>query len=324
VDFYWNEALSASLEEAPFRVSLETGPLHPGDFARVVARLDDGSVLEAARFAREGDAVGALDVNLIEVYALVRARRQIPAGLARADFSLYQGGRRRDIEEFARAADLPLELGLAIDTSSSMEPWMDMVRRAATRFLETVLRPGDEGFLVDFDQRPRLAHEPTSDRESLIRRFGALRAYGHTSLYDSILFSLLQFDAHRARRALVVLSDGADSDSHFRPKDCIEQARAAGVPIYIISLGDPPDLQRDPMRLLNNRLAQATGGAVYTVSDAHHLDEIYQRIADDLANHYLLTFSTDRALSPSEMENIRVEMRDPRLTVRTLVNEGSR
>jgi Ca-activated chloride channel homolog len=324
VDFFWNEILAASLEEEPFRATLDAGPPRPGDFARVVARLDDGSVLEAARFAREGDAVGALEVNLIEVYALVRARRQIPAGLARADFSLYQGGRRQDIEEFARAADLPLELGLAIDTSSSMEPWMDMVRRAATRFLETVLRPGDEGFLVDFDQRPRLAHAPTSDRESLIRRFGALRAYGQTSLYDSILFSLLQFDAPRARRALVVLSDGADSDSHFRPKDCIEQARAAGVPIYIISLGDPPDLQRDPLRLLNNRLAQATGGEVYNVSDAHHLDEIYERIADDLANHYLLTFSTDRTLSRSEMENIRVEMRDPRLTVRTLVNEGSR
>lgn len=324
VDFFWNEVLAATVDGGPFRATLETGPSRPGDFARVVARLDDGSVLEAARFARQGDAIGALDVNLIEVYALVRARRQMPAGLARADFNLYQGGHRQDIEEFARAADLPLELGLAIDTSSSMEPWMDMVRRAATRFLETVLRPGDEGFLVDFDQRPRLVHQPTRDRESLIRRFGALRAYGDTSLYDSILFSLLQFDAHRARRALVVLSDGADSDSHFRPKDCIEQARAAGVPIYIISLGDPPDLQRDPLRLLNYRLAQATGGAVYNVSDAHHLDDIYARIADDLANHYLLTFSTDRALSPSEMENIRVEMRDPRLTVRTLVSEGSR
>jgi Ca-activated chloride channel family protein len=323
VDFFWNEEPVASFEQEPYRVVLDAPLPQPGDFARVVAHLEDGSVLEAARFAREEGLAGSLAVNLVEVYALVRARHEPPAGLERGDFSVFQGEREQAIEEFARAADLPLELGLAIDTSSSMKGWMAMARAAAASFLDAVLRPGDEGFLVDFDQWPRLAHAKTRDHESLIRRFGSLHASGATALYDSILYALLQFDAPRARRALVVLSDGKDEGSLFGPEECVARARQAGVPIYIISLGDPADQQRSPRRLVNNRLAAATGGAVYNVSSPDRLAEIYRRIAVDLESHYLLTFSTDRALSGREMREIRVRVRDPSLTVRTLVSEGA-
>jgi hypothetical protein len=120
-----------------------------------------------------------------------------------------------------------------------------------------------------------------------------------------------------------VLSDGKDEGSLFGPEECVARARQAGVPIYIISLGDPADQQRSPRRLVNNRLAAATGGAVYNVSSPDRLAEIYRRIAVDLESHYLLTFSTDRALSGREMREIRVRVRDPSLTVRTLVSEGA-
>ncbi|MDX1501738.1 MAG: VWA domain-containing protein [Thermoanaerobaculia bacterium] len=325
VEFYWNESHLATLEKPPYEVEAPVGAPGAGDYARVVARLADGSRLEGARLAPTAGAGDRVDVNLVEVYALVTDRRGEPRrDLDRDDFLLLRRGRRQSIEGFAPAVDLPLHLGLLIDTSESMRRHMPEVRAAAARFLERVLGPRDRAFLVDFASRPRLLQSPTSDLESLLRRLGGLQPHGDTVLYDSVLFSLRQFEGVGGRRALVVLTDGVDEGSRFGSKLCIRRAREAGVPIYLIRIGDAAQRGTGPLAMINRQLAHHTGGRLHTLPRGEGLDAAYQHIEDELRSHYLLTFSTDRGLSDDQRREIEVEVADPKLSVRTIVGARSR
>lgn len=317
VDFYWNDTLVSTLDRGPFATKMAVTP-GPDDYLRVVARLADGSWVEAARLAGEGG--DRLSVNLVQVYAVVTDRDREPReDLEREDFTLLAGDERLEIERFARAEDVPLRLGLALDTSMSMQERMGDLRSAAAEFLETTLEPRDRVFLVDFASRPRLAAPPTDDLDAVLRGFGSLHSHGFTALYDAIVFSLLQFEHSEGRKALLVITDGEDSRSILSPERCIRQARELGVPIYIISLGAPVDPNRDPRAMLIAQLANETGGRLYNLYPGDDPAPIYERIRAELRSQYLLGYSSDNALSASELADLRVETRDKRLNVRTVV-----
>ena len=329
VEVYWNDELRQSFAGPPlgssFSARLETAPPRPTDHYRVVAYLDDGTSLESARLALEPDHSERLDVNLVELYALVSDRRRgARADLRREDFKLTHGGRAQRIQGFARAEDLPLTLGLAVDVSESMEAWQDDIREAAAVFFESALGDEDRAFLVDFDERGRLTQAPTRRQELLVGRMGALDFGGTTALYDSILFSLTQFEGEGGRKALVVLSDGEDYESRFRPDRCIREARRRGVPIYMIVVEDPGNPLSVVDRLVANRLARQTGGRAYFFSSRRQLSEIYAAIEADLRSQYLLTYAMARPLSAADLGDIRVEVNDPRLTVRTILGRSVR
>lgn len=325
VDFYWNEELRETLEEGPYCVRLETREPASTDYYRVVARLDDGTSLETARMVSAPGIPDRLDVNLVEIYAFVSERdHAAPAVLAPEDFEVFQGENSRTIQGFARAEEVPLTLGLAVDASSSMDRWLDDVRNAAAGFFERTLTAGDRAFLVDFRERPRLAQPVTGDVERLVRRMGGLRSEGHTALYDAMLFSLLQFEGLGGRKALVVLTDGEDSHSRFRAERCLDEALRLGVPIYLLVLEEGGPRRDVIARMVNDRLARQSGGRSYYFSDARELMEIYARIRADLASQYVLTYATEEPLSRRELADIRVEVRDPRLSVRTVLGSSLR
>ncbi len=329
VELYWNQELRQSLA-APdpagsIAARLETGAPGAADHYRVVAYLDDGTSLEAARLAIGNGVSDRLDVSLVELYAMVTDRhRAPPADLTRDDFALFHAGRSRRIEGFARARDVPLTLGLAVDTSESMEPWQDDLRDAAATFFERALRPGDRAFLTDFDERARLTQGATERQELLVGRMGALGFGGTTSLYDAILFSLLQFEGQGGRKALVVLSDGKDFGSRLRPERCIREAQRLGVPIYMMVLERALEPLTDVERVVVRRLARQTGGQYHLFAGKEELAAIYARIEADLRSQYLLTYALDRPLTAADLGDIRVEVRDPRLSVRTILGRSVR
>ena len=123
---------------------------------RVVARFADGSEIEDARLVEA--AAERVEVNLVQVFAVVTDRDGAPRrDLSRDDFELRLAGREQTIDRFAPAEQVPLVLGLVIDTSGSMWTLMPDTRQAGSLFLARTLRAGDRAFLVDFDTRPRLA-----------------------------------------------------------------------------------------------------------------------------------------------------------------------
>ncbi len=327
VDFFWNTELRDSFEApiASERLTgrLETSRPRASDHYRVIAHLDDGSSLETARMAIGGDASDRLDVNLVEIYATVVDRRDGPlADLTRDDFTLVHRGRPHPVSGFARAQELPLTLGLAVDTSQSMAGWQDDMRQAAAIFFESALGAKDRAFLTDFDTRPRLTQPPTGRQELLVGRMGGLDFGGYTALYDAVLFSLMQFEELGGRKALVVLSDGDDYGSRFRPERCIREARRLGVPIYMVVREDPGRPLETVERMVAARLASETGGQAHFFSSRDRLDEIYGAIEADLRSQYLLTYETARPLTAADLGDIRVEVRDPKLSVRTILGSS--
>ena len=104
----------------------------------------------------------------------------------------------------------------------------------------------------------------------ILHSIDGLDAKGNTALYDAIVYSLLQFEETPGRKAVVILTDGKDYGSRYQPSDCIRQARLLGVPVYLISLGAPPDLRQEPSQMRNVKIATETGGKVFYLTDLEH------------------------------------------------------
>ena len=195
-------------------------------------------------------------------------------------------------------------------------------RRAAVKFLGSTVLTRDRAFVVDFDRQPRLLHPTTSDLPRLLRSLARLEAEGATALYDAIVFSILQFEREAGRRALVVLTDGDDYDSRFGPKYCVELARTAGVPVYIIGLGALDTLRRTYSKKELRKVTEETGGRLYFVDSLDELDAAYAQINAELRSQYSLSFYADSDLDAAERRAVSVEIRRPGHQARTVVGSG--
>jgi len=171
-----------------------------------------------------------------------------------------------------------------------------------------VNRERDRAFLVDFDEQLRLAHGLTGDLGELYEALDALEPEGGTALYDSILFSLLQFEAQPGRRALVVLTDGYDSRSTTDERHAVEFGRKLGVPVYVVALpsgGGPGDVAVHALKLVTD----PTGGRLLRVGSAGGLERAFAQIAAELRHQYVLTCYTDE-LPGDGRRKITVRLKD--------------
>ncbi|MGZ8710691.1 MAG: VWA domain-containing protein, partial [Thermoanaerobaculia bacterium] len=133
--------------------------------------------------------------------------------------------------------NLSLSLGLAIDTSGSMQPRMDEAQKAGAQFFEEIMRRGDKAFLVAFDTDPQLVQKWSTRVADMHAGLAKLRPEESTALYDAVVYSLYNFQGIRGQKALIVISDGKDTASKFTFDQALEYARRAAVPIYTIGIG---------------------------------------------------------------------------------------
>ncbi len=184
-------------------------------------------------------------VALINITATVTDRRGrfVPA-LERDDFRVYDDGAPQPITHFSRER-VPVSLGIVLDTSGSMEgEKMRAAHAALDRFLYDLLGQDDEVFLYRFSYRPRLVHGWTRDRDRLSRALGGIRPTGGTALYDAVAgaVSLAEEGRHR-KKAVVVISDGNDTNSETDPERLRRRLQETDVLVYAIGIdGDSPSL----------------------------------------------------------------------------------
>ncbi len=334
VEFFRNEERLTTRDAEPFRATISATDIGSDDYVRVVAYLEDGRSLEDVVLAAATDSGVELDVNLVEIFAVATDRSGEPlSDLTEKDFEVRLRGREVAIDRFERAVDVPLSLGLVLDTSGSMITLMPDAKRAGARFLSAVLKEGDQAFLVDFDTRPRLAHPLTDDVGSLLRRFGTLEPEGNTALYDAIVFGSLQFEGTRGRRALVVLTDGEAFGGQFGARDSAKHAIGQAAPVYVIDMSGVFGGTGTPKLSLVG-LAKTTGGWVHTVPAVdpmaqdyervrQSLEEAYDRIQRELRSQYVLAFSTETPLTADELQRIDVKVKRPRVKVRRVVGTAA-
>ncbi len=330
---FGDQAASGVARTVFVEAEMEYGPAD--GFVRVTATLADGRSMEDAEILQGADYRSEIDVQLVQLQLLVTDRKGNPvSGLAPGDFEIREGGRRYPPEALLSARDVPLVLGLAIDSSDSMLRIWNEVTDVAANFLDVTLAPDDRAFLVDFDDTVSLRQPLTDDKARLLLSIDRLIPFGGTAINDGILFSLLQYGREPGRRALVVVTDGADEHSRSRPEQSADYAARLGLPIYFIEL-DPTvawterrggrvitryPARRQKARKRLERISRQTGGRLFHVplaSDdppwAERIEAVFGRIEEDLRNQHVLTYYSDRPLGAPVEPKVTVTRRGLRL-----------
>lgn len=315
VEFYLDEVMAARLAEPPFEAWAHLGP--DASIVRVVAVLDDGAQAEDVTLLSGAGFTSGVRVDAVELPVTVLGDDGRPVeNLTRDDFEVLEDGSPQRLTHVARHRDVPVRLGLVVDTSGSMEATFPEVQRVAMGFLRNLLRPTDRAFVVAFSDRPVLLEPLTRDFEALGRALLALRAERLTALYDAVVFSLFQFAGVRGRRALVVLTDGADNASRHTFADVVELAARTGACVYAIGIDISVRELRERAQL--QRLARATGGEAFFVARAGGLERVYARIERELRSQYLLAYTSSSSAPAGQWRRIEVRLRRPGVKLRTL------
>ncbi|HUO85956.1 MAG TPA: VWA domain-containing protein, partial [Thermoanaerobaculia bacterium] len=316
VEIYLDDALQATLYQAPFVQPVRLPAAGEPTAVRAVAHLSDGNsvedvvVVNAPHFER-------VDVHTVELYTTVvdRQGRPVP-GLTRDDFRVREEGVEQALRRFERVDDLSIYAGVMIDTSASMAEEMPEALAAASRFFDTVMRPRDRAAVITFDERPLLAVRFTNHPEVLAGGLADAAASGGTALWDSLVFTLHYFSGVQGKRAVVLLSDGDDQASHHSFDEVLDYARRTGVAIYPIGLG--PDASKPIVRSKLVRLAAETGGRAFSVDRAPQLMKVYQAIEQELRSQYLLVYQSSLDGAGDDFRQVEVEVTRPGLTAKTI------
>jgi Ca-activated chloride channel family protein len=286
----------------------------------VVARLIPCALLTAALVpalaAQEG--ISAADqpifrtsVEMVSLAAVVRNRQgRVVRSLSREDFEVLDSGTPTRLVDVRTEVAAPASVALLVDSSGSMRVGhsLDAARLAADQVLDYLDQGRDEASLLTFDSRLLQLQDFTNDFEPIRMRLEDLDAFGTTSLYDAIAESARTVAPRaRHRRAILVLTDCADTSSSLGPAEVSAIASGIDVPVYVFALGS--DKTEGPLV----DLARWTGGEFYVATDARRATLAIKQFVDELRHQYVLAFE------PSDVEGwrrVEIRTRRPGLTVR--------
>ena len=261
-----------------------------------------------------------VDVALFNLTVLDHDGRTV-TGLTADNFRIYEDGREQKVKIF-QPEDSPATVGLVIDNSGSMVNKRADAVTAALAFVGAS-HPGDELFIVDFNHSAWLALPPsipfTSDAAQLRTALLTTTAEGTTALYDGLVMALnhLKEGTHQ-RKALVLLSDGADNASSTRLGEILQLAQQSSAAIYCIGIYDPDERDRNPGVL--KRIAKLTGGESYFPHHPSDLRDMWPRIAGSIRGQYTIGYVSDNRSRDGAFRNVKITAagkRGKRLDVRT-------
>lgn len=263
------------------------------DFTRQIVQariaMSDGSaVLSDPLRTRELKVFYEETSRLILVSAIVRSRFNRPVELlSQEDFRVFEGRQELEIATF-NSEQVPLDLVLMLDTSSSLRGAMDTLKTAASAFLDK-LQQVDRVALYSFANESDHVMGFTNDRKLMRKHIDAFEAYGETALFDTLLLSLDAISQrNRGRRAIVLFTDGRDS-VYEEPRekarffrDAVNQAQKNEVVVFTIGLGKR--INEDAL----TALSEETGGRYYHADGFADLSDRFAQVLADLRNQYLL------------------------------------
>jgi VWFA-related protein len=272
------------------------------------------------------------EVNLVQVLATVTDKKdRMILDLTQNDFRLFEDRQPQIIRFFSREADLPLRIGVLIDTSNSVRERLHFEQEAAVDFLNEALRPAqDQAFIVGFDVEPQVVQDYTDDTDKLSAAIRGLAAGGTTALYDAIYYAckqkmlIPQPTEPYLRRVLIVVSDGRDNQSEHSREEALSMAQHSEAIIFAISTNNsgtntagartPNGYSAGDKTLL--RLAEQTGGRVFFPFEASDLASNFQEIARELRSQYSIAYVSSNQAKDGTFRTIQIETVPKGLRVR--------
>jgi VWFA-related protein len=256
-------------------------------------------------------------VNLVDVlFTVLDRRNKLVADLEKQDFKVLDDKIPQDIRYFSKQSDLPLRIGMLMDTSNSIRDRLKFEQDAANNFLFSVLRRNkDEAFVMTFDDEPQVIQGFTGDNGLLRDHILRTRAGGGTAVYDAIYVACKNQLSHPprppgdqpdvVRRVMILISDGDDNLSTHTRAEAIEMAQRTSVVIYTISTStqwitlDDPGKEKSGNRKYHltegdkilQDLADETGGRAFYPYHVDDLDQSFQDIGEELRNQYSIAYN---------------------------------
>jgi Ca-activated chloride channel homolog len=262
-------------------------------------------------------------VDLVSMAAIVRdGRGKIVQSLRREDFEVLDSGKTRPILDLRTESAAPASVALLMDGSGSMKVGAasDLSQRISTAILSSLNPSRDDAALYSFDTRLLSVQEFTHDLKTVTERLNVVDSWGSTSLYDAIAGTAAIVSKRTAnRRALVVLTDGADTASAYSPDQVSAIASSVDVPVYVFVMatgtreGDKLPFEAERRSHLAN-LARATGGDFFVAYDTASTTAAINQLVEELRHQYVLAFE---AAGEQGWRNVQVRTRKKGLVVRT-------
>src|SRR5437762_4706635 len=276
------------------------------------------------------------EVNLVDVlFTVLNRRNKLVPDLEQGDFKVFDEGKPQEIRYFSKQSDLPLRIGMLLDTSNSIRDRIKFEQDASVSFLFSVLRRNkDEAFVMTFDDEPQIIQGFTSDTGALRDQIMGTRAGGGTAIYDAIYEACSKELNHPprppgdqpdvVRRVMILISDGEDNLSLHTRSEAIELAQRTSVVIYTISTSTQwvSLSETDPNKTADRKyhltdgdkilqdLAEETGGRAFFPYHVDDLDQSFQDIGDELRNQYSIAYQPANYVMDGRYHKIRVEVPD--------------
>jgi Ca-activated chloride channel family protein len=288
------------------------------------------------------DAVERVETNLVNVlFNAVDKNRRFVTTLRQEDVQIFENNEPQTISVFERETDLPLSLAILIDTSGSQKNTLPDEKDAAHVFVDSVIRPGkDKAAIISFTGDATIEQDLTDERASLhsaidrveiaepatkdeihiyeqeekaSAQTGADNAglRGSTAIWDAIWATatdLLSQTPSRTRRAIILLSDGADSTSRLKKEQAIEAVVAANAVVYSIGIGDD---EFDDGAL--KKISERTGGRAFFPEDETELNAAFAQIQQELRTQYLISYSPTNKARDNTFRQLRIDLVNPQL-----------
>jgi Ca-activated chloride channel homolog len=250
-------------------------------------------------------------VNML--FTVMDKKGRFVTDLNKEDFEIVENKRPQVIQEFSAETDLPLRLGMLIDTSNSVRDRFKFEQQAATEFIHSVMNGSrDKAMVVSFSNEAELVSDLVEDPSKVVKAIDELRPGGGTALYDAIFYACrdkLSVDQpkYKFRRAIVILSDGDDNLSHYTRDQALEMAQKAEVAIYAISTNVTRD-ETEGDKVLKY-LAKETGGQPYFPFKMEDLEQSFENIANELRHQYIVLYRPDPLITDGQFHPITLRVK---------------
>jgi len=275
-----------------------------------------------------------VNVNLVDIYFSARDNHGFLAGLRKDDCHIAEDKTPQTIKNLTQEKNLPLTIGILLDTSGSQTNVLPLEKDSGSRFLKEVITPKDEAFLISFDVNVDLLADFTSSPHELDRAMqkasintasssGGVPGIGGgpfptsnprgTLLYDAVYLAAHdKLQSQTGRKILIILTDGQDEGSQYKIKDAIEEAQKANTIVYPILIADRAMYLASGEIYMGSsamdQLATQTGGRVINVgNNGRKLEDAFDQIQDELRTQYLASYTPTNREADGKYRKVEME-----------------
>jgi Ca-activated chloride channel homolog len=241
---------------------------------------------------------------------------RIVTGLEADGFRVFEDNVEQEVVTFS-SEDVPISVGVILDLSGSMANKIGEAKQAAMQFFKSA-NPEDEFLLVTVSEHAQLSSGFTTSIEDLGSSLLSRSAKGRTALLDAVYLGVSEMrNAHNAKRALLIISDGGDNNSRYNERDIRRLIREADTQLYTIGIFEPVGYRsRTPEELngpsLLSELTELSGGRAFDVTNASELADIAAKVGMELRNQYILGYHPSNKAHDARWRKIKVKLRTPK------------